>query len=77
MKNPGPGIQKLAQKLKTPLQVQKFLKTLKYNRELDGETVRSAEQALKLKTAHCLEACLIPPLLSSYRGIRLNGKPRF
>lgn len=70
--------EKLSRKFRTPKQVQKFLRGLKYNREEKGETLRSAEKALKLGTAHCLEACFVaaailekhgyPPLVLSFES---------
>lgn len=71
-------LEKLSRRLRTPKQVQKYLRSLKYNREEKGETLRSAEQALKLGKAHCLEACFIaaailekhgyPPLVLSFES---------
>lgn len=71
-------LEKLAKKLKTPKKVQTYLRRLKYNRELSGETLRSASQAIKKKTAHCLEACFVaaailekngyPPLVVSFES---------
>lgn len=58
--------------------MQKYLRGLKYNREEKGETLRSAEKALNLGTAHCLEACFVaaailekhgyPPLVLSFES---------
>ncbi len=66
---------RLAQKYSTPREVQEFIKTLKYNWEKKGETVQSAQQALKKKKAHCLEGAVLvaaileengfPPLIMS------------
>ncbi|MEK6554070.1 MAG: hypothetical protein AABZ31_02430 [Bdellovibrionota bacterium] len=71
-------IEQLSLRYKTPEQVQKFLRRLKYNREEKGETLRSAEQALKKQTAHCLEATFVaaailekngyPPLVVSFES---------
>lgn len=52
-------IDKLAKKLKTPRAVQTYLRNLPYNREEKGETLRSAEQSLKVGKAHCLEAAFL------------------
>lgn len=49
----------LAKVLKTPKAVQQFLRTLPYNHEEDGETVRSAFSALKKRKAHCFEETFI------------------
>jgi hypothetical protein len=63
---------------RTPLQVQRFLRTLPYNWERDGETLRSFRQVVRLNTAHCLEAALVaavileqhryPPLVISFES---------
>ncbi len=67
--------------LKTPKQVQKFLRSMNYNRELKGPTCRSALSAIQKKEAHCLEACFIaalilekqgyPPLVMSFESVDL------
>jgi hypothetical protein len=59
---------KLSKKIKTPSQVQKFLRGLDYNREENGETLRSAHAALKQKTAHCLEAAFIAAAILEQHG---------
>lgn len=69
----------LARRYRRPEEVQKFLKTLNYNREKTGETVQSAAQVLRTKKAHCLEAAILsaailehqdyPPLLLSLDSI--------
>lgn len=71
--------QKLAKKLKTPKQVQKYLRALPYNREKKGKTLASAETALRRGTLHCFEAALAaaailehhgyPPLIVSFDSI--------
>ena len=63
---------------RTPEQVQQFLRRLRYNWELDGDTLRSFRQVVRLKTAHCLEAALVaaaileqhgyPPLVVSFES---------
>ena len=50
---------KLCQKYPTPLRVQKFLQSIPYNSEENGETVRSAYAALEANKVHCLEASFI------------------
>lgn len=49
----------LSKKLNTPEKVQKFLREMTYNNEKGGETLRSASEALRRKTAHCLEAAFL------------------
>lgn len=61
-------IEKLARKYRTPEQVQKLLRKMKYNHELNGETLRSAEKALKVGSAHCLEACFIAAAILEKHG---------
>jgi hypothetical protein len=50
---------KLCQKYSTPKSVQKFLQSIPYNSEEDGETVRSAYAALEANKIHCLEASFL------------------
>lgn len=60
---------------KTPERVQQFLRTLPYNREVDGETCYSFRRVIRENRAHCLEGALCaaaileqhgyPPLLMS------------
>lgn len=69
---------KLSKKYRTPKQVQSFLRSLPYNRELQGTTLRSAHSALKAGTAHCFEAAFVaaaileqngyPPLVVSFES---------
>jgi hypothetical protein len=58
----------LSKKLNTPLKVQKYLRQLNYNKETDGETLRSAYAALKAKKAHCLEAAFIAAAILEHKG---------
>lgn len=70
---------KLAQKYNSPLKVQKLIRSFKYNREKNGETLRSAYVAYKKKEAHCLEGALLaaaileqcgyPPIVMSLESI--------
>ncbi|HEV2216766.1 MAG TPA: hypothetical protein VGV88_04240 [Candidatus Dormibacteraeota bacterium] len=52
----------------TPEQVQQFLRTLPYNWELKGDTLRSFRQVVRLKTAHCLEAALVAAVILEQHG---------
>jgi hypothetical protein len=64
--------------LRTPVAVQRWLRSLPYNWEKGGETLRSFRQVARLGTAHCLEAALAaacilerhgyPPLLLSFES---------
>ena len=70
---------KISQKYCTPEKVQILIRALKYNRELKGETLKSAAATLKTKNAHCLEAAFLaaailenlgyPPLVMSLESI--------
>jgi len=74
-----PSEQKLIRSLNTPRKVQRWLRSLPYNREIGGETLRSFRQVLRHNTVHCLEAALAaavileqhgyPPLLLSFESI--------
>jgi hypothetical protein len=66
---------RIIQSLRTPLQVQKFLCSLAYNRELEKPTCLSFRKVARENQAHCLEAAIsaavileqhnYPPLLIS------------
>jgi len=60
--------QKLAKRLKKPRQVQKFLRRFPYNREKSGETLRSAEAALKKGKLHCFEAAMAAAAILEQHG---------
>lgn len=60
--------EKLAKKLKTPRQVQAYLRRLPYNREKKGETLFSAEAALKRGSLHCLEAAMAAAAILEHHG---------
>lgn len=55
-------------RVKDPYEVQKLLRSFKYNAEESGETLRSANEALRIKKSHCLEACFIAAALLEKRG---------
>ena len=58
----------LARRYPDPRSVQRLLRTLPYNRERGGETLRSALSAWKAGTAHCLEAALLAAAILEHRG---------
>jgi hypothetical protein len=68
----------LLEKLRTPRAVQRWLRSLPYNWEKSGETLRSFRTVVRLGTAHCLEGALaaavvleqhgFPPLLLSFES---------
>ncbi len=61
-------ISRLAKKYKTPTQVQKYLRSFTYNRELKGETLSSAIETAKKKSAHCLEATFLAAAILERHG---------
>jgi len=68
----------LVEALRTPRAVQRWLRSLPYNWERGGETLRSFRSVVRFGTAHCLEAALaaavvleqhgFPPLLLSFES---------
>jgi hypothetical protein len=74
-----PRERELVARLRTPASVQRWLKTLPYNWEKGGETLRSLRGVVERGTAHCLEAALAaatilephghPPLLLSFESV--------
>jgi hypothetical protein len=67
--------------LKTPARIQRFLDTeIAYNKEPDGDTLRSPRRVLRDKVAHCFEGALLaaaalrvqgyPPLLLDLESVR-------
>lgn len=56
------------QKYRTPEQVQEFLRSLPYNRERNGETLRSFREVIRRGTAHCLEATLVAAVILEQHG---------
>jgi hypothetical protein len=70
--------EKLAKKLKTPANVQKYLSTFKYNKKA---TMRSAYETWRTHEAHCMEGAFLaaaileplgyPPLVLSFESIDL------
>ena len=67
--------------LKTPERIQRFLDTeIAYNKEPDGDTLRSPRRVLRDQVAHCMEGALLaaaalrvqgfPPLLLDLEAVR-------
>jgi hypothetical protein len=57
--------------LRTPEKIQRFLDCgLGYNKEQDGETIRSPRRVLRDRIAHCLEGALL-----AAAALRVNGYP--
>ena len=73
--------QRIIERLRSPLAVQRWLNALPYNNEKRGETLRSFRGVVRHGTAHCLEAALsaavvleqhrYPPLVLSFESIDL------
>lgn len=53
----------IVQSNRTPEQVQRFLRTIPYNRELNGETCYSFRRVLRENRAHCLEGALVAAVI--------------
>jgi len=53
----------IIQKIRTPRQAQKFIRTFTYNREKHGKTLRSFHGTLRNTTAYCLEAALVAAII--------------
>ncbi|HTV02502.1 MAG TPA: hypothetical protein VMF13_18280 [Luteitalea sp.] len=53
-----PRERRLIDRLRTPLQVQRWLNALPYNTEPEGDTQRSFRRVVRLGTAHCMEAAV-------------------
>lgn len=74
-----PGERSLIRSLRTPYRVQRWLRSLTYNRETGGETLRSFREVVRRRRAHCLEAAVVaavileqhgyPPLLLSFESV--------
>lgn len=59
---------RLIRHLHTPAHVQRFLNSLSYNREVTKESLRSFRQALRHRTAHCLEAVFMAATILEQHG---------
>ncbi|HXG92857.1 MAG TPA: hypothetical protein VNN73_10880 [Blastocatellia bacterium] len=53
---------------RTPLQVQRFLSAMPYNREMHGPTCFSFRRAIKENRAHCLEGAIIAAAILEQHG---------
>ena len=59
---------KLVQRLNTPTKVQRFFSAMAYNRETDGDTLRSFRELVKGGEAHCLEAAVGAAVILEQHG---------
>ncbi|MEK6323887.1 MAG: hypothetical protein AABN33_19760 [Acidobacteriota bacterium] len=58
----------IIQSHRTPELVQRFLRTIPYNHELDGETCYSFRRAMRENRAHCLEGALAAAVILEQHG---------
>jgi len=58
----------IIQSYRTPRQVQNFIRTFTYNRERNGETLKSFRGTLRRRTAHCLEAAFVAATILEQYG---------
>lgn len=63
-----PRERRLIARLRTPLQVQRWLNALPYNFEERGETLRTLRGVLRVGRAHCLEAALSAAAILEQHG---------
>jgi len=61
---------RLLRNLSTPWKIQKYLDSLSYNKEPNGETCRSPRRTIRDRTAHCFEAALL-----AAAALKINGHP--
>jgi hypothetical protein len=55
-------------KLNSPEKIQDFLNSLPFNFEKGGDTMRSPQETLRTKKAHCLEGALLAAAILWYHG---------
>ena len=63
-----PSERRLIRRLRTPAQVQRFLRDLPYNFEKQGETLRTFRGVARRGTAHCLEGALSAATILEQHG---------
>ncbi|MEI8153493.1 MAG: hypothetical protein WCG92_18130 [Hyphomicrobiales bacterium] len=59
---------RLIRRLRTPLDIQRYLNRLPYNTEPVGDTLRGFRQVVRRGTAHCLEAALFAACVMEQHG---------
>lgn len=64
----SPAEWRLIERLRTPRQVQHWLRTMPYNWEREGPTVRTFRGVVRHGQAHCLEAVLAAAAVLEHRG---------
>src|ERR1041385_2943751 len=60
--------QRVIRRLRTPIDVQRYLNGLPYNTEKRGDTLRSFRGVVRNGTAHCLEAALFAACVLEQHG---------
>jgi len=63
-----PRERRLIETQRSPEGVQRYLSALRYNRETEGETLRSFRASLRRGEVHCLEAALIAATILEQHG---------
>jgi len=63
-----PAERAIIRKYRTPRQVQEFLRSLPYNWEKEGETLRTFRSVVRHGSAHCLEAALMAAAILEQHG---------
>ena len=63
-----PAERAIIRKYRTPRQVQEFLRSLPYNWEKEGETLRTLRSVVRHGSAHCLEAALMAAAILEQHG---------
>jgi hypothetical protein len=59
---------RLIQRLDTPLKVQRFFSSIRYNRETGGATMRSFRELIRHREAHCLESAVGAAVILEQHG---------
>lgn len=63
-----PAERRLVARLRTPARVQHYLNELPYNRETEGETLRTFRCVVRHHTVHCLEAAIFAAAVLEQHG---------
>lgn len=58
----------IIQRHRTPWQVERYLRSLRYNHERVGETLRSFREVVRTGQVHCLEAALVATVILEQNG---------
>jgi hypothetical protein len=63
-----PAERRVLRQCTTPRLVQRWVRSLPYNRERGGETLRTFRGVVRDRTAHCLEGCLAAAMIVGVHG---------